>query len=141
MNIVMEKKYYTNFCFQNYLPSEIHCTHVYLGELSDIQLAQVLTKIQYYFTLIVLKKTMMPFYTREFFGPDNDIPVLTLSSSETDLHLSLRNELLHIASDSYSTYRPHVTTKLESFEGVLDRYSLVQKEGSIITEVYRVQAQ
>jgi hypothetical protein len=137
----MEKKYYTNFCFKDYLPSEIHCTHVYLGELSDLQLAQVLKRIQHYFTLIVLKKAMWPFYERAFFGPDNDILVLTLSSSEPELHLGLRDGLLQIASDSYSTYRPHVTTKLESFEGIIDRYSLVQKVGSVITEVYSVQAQ
>lgn len=130
-------KYYTNYCFEGYLPTEYHCTHAYLGELNEDTLGLVTTLIQDYFRTHRLDRVLLEFSDKDFFGVMYDIEVLRLNPSQAQLlHLDLRNKLLQFSSSvEYPEYQPHITTTDESFSGRINRYSLIKKEDQIVEEV------
>jgi hypothetical protein len=136
----MTLKYYTNFCFEGFEQADFHCTHAYLGELSGEELISKILIIKTYFTLHALYREQMEFRSRALFGPAQDRPVLLLSSSDVDLHLELRKELLAGINPEFPVYRPHVTTNLDFFTGTVDRYSLIQKSELGIEVLFTIPA-
>jgi 2'-5' RNA ligase len=133
-------KYYTNFCFQGFDPRQFHCTHAYLGQISNERVAEVKSIIFKYFTEHELKRTNLVFNKIDFFGENHNVRVLRLEDNNFDYHLELR-DLLTIGMLEVQDFCPHVSTKIETrFEGVLDRYSLVKVDNKIAEEVLVIEA-
>ncbi len=133
-------KYYTNYAFAGYSPSQFHCTHVYLGELSDEQLEDKIRVITDYFDDNSLLQMSAIFDQRAMFGPMGDRKVLLLSSNGVDLLLPLRQQLLMGIESEFLNYQPHLTTKELSFTGVINRYILIRKDKENFEELLVVYA-
>jgi 2'-5' RNA ligase len=134
-------KYYTNFCFKGYLPEEFHCTHMYFGELEEEKVLEITKIISSYFSTHLLKKGILKFTNRQFFGESNDIPVLMPKKSDFNFHIELRNLLISTSQiQPQFDFNPHITTIEHYFIGEIDRYSLVKKDKNLITEVFTIKA-
>jgi hypothetical protein len=127
-------KYYSNFCFEGYKPTQFHCTHLYFGELTNAQLLEVQRIIEGYFHNVPLYKSLVEFDERKMFGKEGNIPVLLLKTQGVDFHLGLRTKLEQFDNNDLD-FLPHVTTDQEYFSGMINRYSLIQKDEDNVEEL------
>lgn len=100
---------------------EAHCTLMYLGDINDSDLTpesilESLKDIEFNPTGIVDVDKL------ELFGPENNVLVMTLNSSDLQENFDKVSKVLENAS-SYSEYRPHITLN-ENYTGPTLGYTL-----------------
>lgn len=117
--------------------SKFHCTHAYLGEMPNaLAMEEVKNTIKSFFRTFTPKRVEWSFNQRSYLGEHNEIPVLLLDSPEGISSLHLLREKLPL-NTQFKDWKPHVSTDLDNFSGVIDRYSLVSKndDGSVVEEI------
>lgn len=127
-----EPKYYTAFIYNpvGVNPDILHCTHVFLGELSEENLNEVVREIDQYF----LKPRKLPrvsFTREEFFGPEKDIRVLTPENIAEDPFFPELRETLYRFKKPDFNYRPHVSTQLHKMDLNFHSFALITKAGIV----------
>lgn len=131
-----KENYWTCLSFVGHHPKDMHCTHKFLGSLQDETLSYVLITINHFIEDLRDNKQfdedyLLRFSRREFFGEDEDIPVLVPDKGSTEIFdkLSLlRSELDKFRDDDFGEYSPHVTTDEEYFSGRVGKYALMKGE-------------
>lgn len=133
------EKYYLAFIYKKVKGADVlHCTHKYLGELTREELNQVEKVVDGFF----LRERPLPwvqFTKPRLFGPNQDIRVLTASTSDPRGGFSrsgdpfrefneLRLRLDKFRKDDFP-YAPHVTTGLKKIEKRFSHYALISKRG------------
>jgi SPP1 gp7 family putative phage head morphogenesis protein len=107
----------------------LHCTHKYLGKLTPAQVKTTEKIVDAYFAQRKPELPQAVFAREEFFGPENDIRVLTPVGT-ADWWLDLRAALDEaIRPDDFPVYRPHVTTDREVVGEPFESYALISKNG------------
>ncbi len=131
-------KAYTCFCFKGYKPVDLHCTHSYFNFTNQEEVEQSVQIIKKYFSKNKFIKKEWVFDVPDFFGTKNNIPVLRMNNElcNQELFLDLRSSLPN--RHGFLKYNPHITTNLEYFKGVVDRYSIVIKNDQLREEVYTI---
>jgi hypothetical protein len=132
-----ESKYYTAFLFAGKTPSELHCTHKYLGKLPGTSLVEVIKTINGYFLdHPAVEVPQVAFTVEDFFGGKFKTRVLRpLVKSTPKLLPDLRKSLAKFGQKDTYTYRPHVTCdEITEINEPFDRYVLVGSGGVIIKE-------
>lgn len=126
--------FYTCFKFKEYQPAELHCTHKYLGKISDEQLSQVVAIIDSYFTKNTVDSFAPTFNQEDWFGPNQDLRVLKADPSLHNYLLDLKNQLDIFRVENHPVYNPHVTNtqfktiNLPFYSYVLVKNGMVYKE-------------
>lgn len=111
MGLLAMSKYYTAFIFDE--NGTVHCTHKYLGELTENYYDDIISDITHYFEETAREMPCLLFDQRQWFGKNGDIAVLTLNPEEVwkpHMMLDLRDRLSRYREDDYDSYKPHVTT-------------------------------
>jgi len=104
--------YWTCFYYEGDTPSDLHCTHKFLGDLEDDAVDEIKELLIQYFKKKPFKPFQITFNTEKLFGTDKDVRVLTPTEyNKENLLLDLRSKLDKYREDNYSSYKPHVTTK------------------------------
>jgi 2'-5' RNA ligase len=105
---------------------EYHVTHLFMGETYGNDVRKVVGVIDSYVKEKQPKQFNASFKEEKFFGENLDVRVLLPENK--DLFLPDLREKLESFSASKYPYSPHLTTKLEKYENVVDRIVL-SKEG------------
>ncbi len=135
-------KYYTAFLYKGKSPSELHCTHKYLGPVKPEQLREIMAIVTDYLHRRSLLKAGKPdplqvnFSVEDFFGAKYDTRVLKpAKKDERPLLPELRKLLNKFSKDSFKSFRPHVThAELAGIDEPFVSYALVGSGGVIIKE-------
>jgi hypothetical protein len=108
-----EPTFWTTFLFQGTSPQDLHCTHKFLGKQNDASVKKIINILDNYFSKNTFNSFSTDFGVEEYFGPNNDIRVLTPNKkiNEKNLLIDLRDKLSKFREDTYTEYRPHVTTE------------------------------
>lgn len=123
-------KFYTAFIFDTPY-ADLHCTHKYLGELTDEQLEEILELLEDFFVSKPRELPRVRFDQRDWFGHRRNIAVLTPSESEGDFFLELREQLHRFRPEDYAEFRPHVSTALECIDIPFRGFALMSKDAKI----------
>lgn len=122
--------YYTAFLFENG-GDKLHCTHYYLGDLSEIELNQIRALLEIFFDTTPFTEFDLNFKYPDLFGPMQDLRVWTCRPTEVPhRYMDLRNQLSRFRVDDYGDYRPHLTHESGGVYCV-NRYALMRR-GEII---------
>jgi hypothetical protein len=129
-------KYYTAFIYADTEKTGLHCTHKYLGELTEEQKAFVEAMVTGYFSVHDVSKEVQPvcFCVEDWFGPKKDIRVLRPDSVDPDVWLlGLRLKLGALKKDDYPIFNPHISVPLGivMIEKPFSHYALMSK-GKVI---------
>lgn len=124
-------KYYLAFVYTNsHAQADVlHCTHKYLGQLTDAEMAKTEKIVDSFFATDVRELPRAKFDRRQHFGPNQDIPVLTSANFNEGSFKQLRGKLDEIRADDYPEYRPHVTTDQDVVDLPFAHYALISKAG------------
>lgn len=120
-------KCYTAFIFEEIDPDLLHCTHKYLGDLSDNQIAGVRQIVDQYFRYTHIPRLPQAVFSKEdFFGPNKEVRVLKPRSWVPNRWLlDLRNMLGNFRKDDFDSYQPHVTTLENIIDLPFSSYALI----------------
>lgn len=130
----MTSKYFTNFGFRGYLLTDFHCSHLYLGEIGDLEIEQLKEKILSFHSENTIRCFQICFNN---FKKLNGRNVLSADIKQFPPELRALFQLYQ----SEFNFHPHVTIderKINSFDGIVDRYVLLKKAGKNITEILNV---
>ncbi len=107
----MSGYYWTAFIFEGEPdPNALHCTHKFLGELTDDQADSVEQTIDLFFDSHPMRPINLSFDQADLFGPDRDIQVFKCEVySIPKIYDVLREALDEFRIDDYRAYRPHIT--------------------------------
>lgn len=110
-------KYFFMFAFADDqgIPA-CHCTHKYLGAVSDAVLARAQKTVQRYFEANqneFKKKQSWLFDVATMLGAADDLVPVMERDSYGGMMLKLKNELDEIVPDKFPHYRPHITVPKE----------------------------
>ena len=121
--------HWTCFAFSGIPPSDLHCTHKYIGPLTEQAADQLAGILDGWFAV----NPMVPFPVRfdqvDHFGPDRTIRVLRPSVEVPELSHGwaagflpgLRRRLDPFRADDYG-YKPHVTSDEQVVDRMVTRY-------------------
>lgn len=121
--------YWTCFAYDGIEPSDLHCTHKYLGEQPEINVQQILDLLDLHFEERSYTPFTPSFDREDFFGHDQEIRVLTKDDEKYPnslFHPDLRLLLGVFRKDDFPEYKPHVTTDEQIVDLPLTRYCLMQ---------------
>jgi 2'-5' RNA ligase len=128
-----KKVVWTCFASNAYDIEEAHLTHKYLGKLSPSEITNVELLFDNFFENNKIERFSCLFDQEAFFGPNNDIRVLTPSNqteksrliAALDALAPIRLELDKIKKDDFEGFNPHVTTPMSSIFLNFSRYCIV----------------
>lgn len=111
---VKHKKYYLAFLVDDKKPNELHCTHLYLGELPIQRLRECGAIIDDLFNFYKIPpKFKVEFDTLDMFGPENDTMVVKASDKNPFNYFKMIRATLGGAGFgdfmTYPEYNPHIT--------------------------------
>jgi len=102
--------YWTCFGFANFPPNKLHCTHKFLGELTEVQANQIKGLLSTYFSKV---QPWTPFKAKfnkeELFGHEKNVHVLITDLQKKAFYPSLRVLLDRFNQDDFPEYQPHIT--------------------------------
>lgn len=132
----MKNYYWTCFGLKDKDPKDMHCTHKFLGDLSDSDLIDVKFIIDYFWEQRQPEKPKnVLFNIPVLFGVKHDIPVLVPLEFPALLGW-VRAQLDFYRDDDFPSYRPHITvdehTADEFIEAKFTHYYLCKGEGDIM---------
>ena len=124
-------KYYTNFGFKGYELKDFHCTHLYLGDLNDVNVLAIIELINNFF----IKKQLTPFLVRfDSLEKFNNRKVLLGDAITFDNCFKILFNEIETICRSLHDFKPHVSVKsdITCFEAEIDRYVVVKKQAGKI---------
>lgn len=126
----MPSKYWTAFCYEDFHPSSLHCTHKYFGPQSKSNVSKIFCIISEYFERNPYVSFQPRFDKPELFGGIKKIKVLTTQHPLTDFYLNLKHSLDAFRDDDWPDYRPHVSTNRhwECVDMMLVYYALIKDD-------------
>lgn len=119
------KAFWTAFCLSEESdPNKLHCTHKYLGTLTDIEAAEVQSAIDKFFAKTNFKFFEVDFNNSGYFGEHVKV-LMTRTTHAFDRYDPLR-AILDLYHDDDYDYRPHITTDQNPpFKAGFNRYVLM----------------
>lgn len=118
-----KKEYCTMFAFEDY-HDDLHCTHKYLGELTDNELKALKIILNFYFDKNPFKSFKAKFDKEKMFGEEKDTRVLITSEKVSKFLPELKTTLDLFREDDFD-YSPHITTDEDEIHRPFTRYILV----------------
>lgn len=125
--------YWTAFVINEQDPNKVHCTHKFLGELSDSDARKVHAILDAHFKAAPMRPYAVEFDRGALFGKNGDVPVL-LATENTKAEIfsfgDLRAKLDQFKDDDFE-YIPHVTTPEKYLVGKFTGYVLMQGKAAV----------
>jgi hypothetical protein len=130
------RKYYTAFLFEGIDdPKELHCTHKFLGQLSEAEAIVVASGIEEEYREHRFQVPYVQFTRREKFGARKNIPVLLPKDPGVGELLlpRLKSFLDRFKIDEWA-YNPHVSTLATKITMRFGAYALITDGGVIVQQ-------
>lgn len=106
-------------------PADLHCTHKFIGDMSETRTKLVEKIIDKYFDEKSFESFSPKFDKEKFFGENEDVRVLATSAPKENFYLDLRELLDPFRKDDFD-YNPHVTCDQDEIEEPFTRYVLMK---------------
>jgi len=136
------EKYYLGLCVRGMSPKQAHVTVCYFGEISKDTFKKIEEICNHVYSNSCTELIESVYFdTRNYFGPEKNIPVLRPSTynenrlRDIEFLVLLRHQLLHWDKSRISypkKWCPHITTGFETVKANFDRFSIIDNFGNEI---------